>query len=107
LKIHDLRDERRLLGAASVGPIDMGTQAMSVARVGPPHSARIGTPPICGGHIDQRNFALPKRAPELLAAPRPKDGEIIADKRRSAHSTRGRNARYAWRWGGSVWPAKA
>jgi len=37
LKIDDLRDERRLLGAASVGPIDMGTQVMSVARVGPPH----------------------------------------------------------------------
>src|SRR5262249_17260707 len=32
-----LRNERRLLGAASVGPIDMGTQVMSVARVGPPH----------------------------------------------------------------------
>jgi hypothetical protein len=34
VKIDDLRDERRLLGAASVSPIDMGTQAMSVARVG-------------------------------------------------------------------------
>jgi hypothetical protein len=37
LKIDDLRDERRMLAAASVGPIDMGTQVMSVARVGPTH----------------------------------------------------------------------
>jgi hypothetical protein len=32
LAIDHLRNEMRLLGAASVGPIDMGTQVMSVAR---------------------------------------------------------------------------
>jgi hypothetical protein len=35
LKIDDLRDESRLLGSASVDPIDVGTQAMSIACVGP------------------------------------------------------------------------
>jgi hypothetical protein len=40
LKIDELEDARRLLGSASVGPIDMATQAMSVARVGPPHECR-------------------------------------------------------------------
>src|SRR5262249_29081281 len=34
LAIDYLRNEMRMLGAASVGPIDMGTQVMSVARVG-------------------------------------------------------------------------
>jgi hypothetical protein len=36
LKIDDLRNEMRMLGAGSVGPIDMGTEVMSVASVGPP-----------------------------------------------------------------------
>jgi hypothetical protein len=36
-----LRNEMRMLGAASVGPIDMGTQVMSVVRVGPPHERRL------------------------------------------------------------------
>jgi hypothetical protein len=34
LAIDYLRNETRMLGAASVGPIDMGTQVISVARVG-------------------------------------------------------------------------
>jgi hypothetical protein len=63
LKIDDLRDERRLLGAASVSPIDNGAQVMSVARVGPPHSARIATPPICGGPIARELSA--RRAEEM------------------------------------------
>jgi len=37
LAIDYLGNEMRMLGAASVGPIDMGTQVMSVARVGLPH----------------------------------------------------------------------
>jgi hypothetical protein len=61
LMIEDLRVERRLLGAASIGPIDMGRQAMSVARVGLPHvwptSARIGSPLTCSG-ICERAAAL-------------------------------------------------
>jgi hypothetical protein len=36
LAIDDLRDERRLFGAVSVGPYDMDTQVMSVARGDPP-----------------------------------------------------------------------
>src|SRR5262245_7054501 len=35
LAIDYLRNEMRMLGAASVGPIDMGRQVTSVARVGP------------------------------------------------------------------------
>jgi hypothetical protein len=53
-----LRNEVRMLGAVSVGPIDMGTQVMSVARVGPPqfgtnrHSAKLRRPH--RRHIDRR-----------------------------------------------------
>jgi hypothetical protein len=39
LAIDYLRNEMRMLGAASVGPVDMGTQVMSVARVGQSHRA--------------------------------------------------------------------
>jgi hypothetical protein len=37
LAIDYLRNEMRMLGAAKVGPIDMGMQVMSAARVGLPH----------------------------------------------------------------------
>jgi hypothetical protein len=55
LAIDYLRNDLRMLGARSVGPIDMCGHVMSVARVGPPVSARKATARILSGHIDRRS----------------------------------------------------